>query len=80
MRISQAFGQLKMILAGGEMLERPMAFTGTSGIIQFDRTTNDVLADVMASGMEHHMALTYGEHRPLLRSVAAAMNLPVLEL
>ena len=80
MRISQAFGQPKMILASGEMLERPMAFTGTSGVIQFDRTANDVLADVMACGMEHHMALTYGEHRPLLRSVAAAMNLPVLEL
>jgi hypothetical protein len=80
MRISQAFGETKMILAGGEMLERPMAFTGTSGVVRYDREVGDVLADVISSGLEHHMALAYGEHRPLLRAVSAAMNLPVLEL
>jgi L-fucose isomerase-like protein len=80
MRISQAFGETKMVLAGGEMLERPMAFTGTSGVVRYDRGAGDVLADVISSGLEHHMALAYGEHRPLLRAVATAMNLPVLEL
>jgi L-fucose isomerase-like protein len=80
MRISQAFGETKMVLAGGEMLERPMAFTGTSGVVRYDRGAGDVLADVISSGLEHHMALAYGEHRPLLRAVAAAMGLPVLEL
>ena len=79
-RISQAFGEPKMILAGAEMLERPMAFTGTSGVLRFDRPAGEVLDDIIASGLEHHMALAYGEHRPLLRSLAASMNLPVLEL
>ena len=80
MRISQAHGDTKMVLAGGEMLARPMAFTGTSGVVKFDRDAGVVLNDIIASGLEHHMALAYGEHRPLLRSVAAAMSLPVLEL
>jgi L-fucose isomerase-like protein len=80
MRISQAFGETKMILAGARMLDRPMAFTGTSGIVRFERDINLVLDDLIASGAEHHMALTYGEHRPLLRSVAAAMKLPLMEL
>ena len=80
MRISQAFGVPKMVLAGAEMLKRPMAFTGTSGVLRFDRPAREVLPDLIASGMEHHMALAYGDHRALLREVAAAMDLPVLEL
>ncbi|MFZ1814344.1 MAG: hypothetical protein WBO55_19190 [Rhizobiaceae bacterium] len=80
MRISQAFGEPKMILAGAEMLDREMAFTGTSGVLRFDRPAGEVLDDIIASGLEHHMALAYGEHRPLLRSLAASMQLPVLEL
>ena len=79
-RISQAFGESKMILAGGRMLKRPMAFTGTSGVVRFDNDAKSTLEKVMSSGLEHHLALAYGEHRPLLRATAAAMNLPVLEL
>ena len=79
-RLSQARGETTLVLAGGEMLARPMAFTGTSGVVQFDTDTETVLANVLASGLEHHMALAYGDHRPLLRSAAAALDIPVLEL
>jgi L-fucose isomerase-like protein len=80
MRISRAHGQTKMVLAGAEMLKRPMAFTGTSGVIRFDGGTARALHNVMASGLEHHMALAYGDHRVILRETAAAMGLPLLEL
>lgn len=80
MRISQGFGETKMVLSSGEMLRRPMTFTGTSGVVQFERDADAVLKDIMSSGLEHHMALAYGEHRPLLRSIAAAMKIPVLEI
>jgi L-fucose isomerase-like protein len=79
-RISRAFGETKMVIAGGEMLKRPMAFTGTSGVIRFDGGTTRALHDIVAAGLEHHMALAYGDHRVLLRDTAAAMCLPVLEL
>ena len=79
-RISQAQGQPRMVIAGGEMLERGMSFTGTSGVVRFDGTAADVMDDVIASGLEHHMGLVYGEHRAALRSASAAMGLPVLEL
>ena len=69
-----------MILAAGEMLKRPMAFTGTSGVVRFEKPSDEVLSNVMDSGLEHHMALAYGEHRPALRAAAAAMNLPILEI
>ena len=71
LRISQSGGKLKMILSAGEMLRRPMAFTGTSGVVRFNRPVEDVLPDIMNSGIEHHLALAYGDHRDQLRSVAA---------
>jgi len=80
MRMSRAFGETKMILAGGEVLKRPMAFTGTSGVVRFDGGTDRALKRIIASGLEHHMALAYGDHRPLLRETAAAMGLPILEI
>jgi L-fucose isomerase-like protein len=80
MRISQAQSAPKMVLAGAEMLKRPMAFTGTSGVLRFERPAQDVLDDVIATGLEHHLAIAYGDHRARLREVAAAMDLPVLEL
>jgi L-fucose isomerase-like protein len=80
MRLSRAHGETKMVLAGGEMLKRPMAFTGTSGVLRFDGGTARALHNLIASGLEHHMALAYGDHRGLLRDVAAAMGVPLLEL
>lgn len=79
-RISQAFGEPKIVIAGGEMLRSEMAFTGTSGVVRFDNAAQKVLRDVMDCGLEHHMALAYGEHRAALRGVAAGMGLNVVEL
>ena len=80
MRISQAFGEEKMIISKGQMLKRSMSFTGTSGVLKFDRNSNDVLKDIMGSGLEHHMALTYGDHTKVLKEVASVMKIPVLEI
>jgi hypothetical protein len=80
LRISQSYNKPKMVLGFGEILKRPMAFTGTSGVVRFHRPVSVVLNDIIASGLEHHMALAYGDHRARLRSVAAAMNLPLLEI
>ncbi|MFP1631149.1 L-fucose/L-arabinose isomerase family protein [Zhengella sp. ZM62] len=79
-RVSQAFGRTQMILAGAQMLDRPMAFTGTSGTLRFDSGAQAALDAIIASGLEHHMALAYGDHRAALRSVAAALSIPVLEI
>lgn len=80
MRISQAFGRPHMVLSHATMLQRPMAFTGTSGVLQFARPAEVVLGDIIASGLEHHMALAYGDHRAALRGAAGAMGLPLLEI
>ena len=80
MRISQARNDPKMTLAGAEVQRAPMAFTGTSGVVVFDKPTQDVADTIVREGLEHHYAIAYGEHRPALRAVAERIGLPVLEL
>lgn len=79
-RISQARGRQQMVIGGGEMLARPMAFTGTSGTLRFDAPAADVTAKVIGAGLEHHMAIAYGDHRETLREVAGALKLDITEL
>ncbi len=79
-RLSQARGAPKLVLFGGEMLDRPMAFTGTSGVVRFDRPAAAMLDGIIGAGLEHHTTLAYGDHRVALREVAGALSLPVLEL
>ena len=79
-RLSQAFNSPKVVVAGGEMLRRPPAFAGTSGVVRFDRRAGAILKDLMDTGMEHHMAIVYGDHRAKIESLAAALDLPLVEL
>lgn len=79
-RISQARGQTFALIGGGEMLRRPMAYTGTSGTVRFDSSATTALQRIMNAAVEHHMALAYGDHRDELRAAAADLGIPVLEL
>lgn len=79
-RISQARGQTFAVIGGGEMLKRPMAFTGTSGVVRFDSGAKNVLARIIGGAIEHHMAIAYGDHRVTLKAAAATLGVPVLEL
>lgn len=79
-RISQARGRAFAVIGGGEMLDRPMSFTGTSGVVRFDSSAGEVLERVMGAALEHHMALAYGDHKDTLKSAAAELGVPILEL
>lgn len=79
-RLSQARGTPKAVIAGGEMLDRPKSFTGTSGVVRFDAPAAAVLGRVMESGVEHHMAFAYGDHAGTLERLAASLELPVINL
>lgn len=79
-RVSQARNSPRLVLAGAEVLRAPMSFTGTSGVVRFDRNAGEVAAAMMQEGLEHHVAFAYGEHRPALRAMAARMGLPVVEI
>lgn len=79
-RITQGEGKLRLMLAGGEMIKAPLAFSGTAGTAKLDIDADSYRQRLLDAGMEHHTSLVYGEHRPLLRKVARLLNLEVIEL
>ena len=79
-RLSQAYGKTKLVIATGVVLARPMSFTGTSGVVQFDYSADIIFQAILDSGLEHHMVLAYGNFKQSLCDIAAAINLPVIIL
>ena len=79
-RLSEATGEFRLIIGGGQMLKAPPAFTGTSGKIRFDSGAAAVMNTIMREGLEHHLSITYGDHQAVLESLAGMLGLPVLRL
>jgi L-fucose isomerase-like protein len=79
-RLSQASGELNLVVGSGEMLSGPVNFSGTSGILRFKRPASQVLDTILGAGLEHHVAVTYGNYLDELRKLAQRLNLPLLEL
>ncbi len=79
-RLSQAKNERKLMLAAAEVLRAPMAFTGTSGVVRFDKPVAEVCSKIMEEGLEHHFSLAYGDHVDSLRQIASRLNLPVLQI
>lgn len=79
-RITQGKGKLRMMLAGGEMLKAPLAYSGTSGVARLDVHADVFRRRLLDEGMEHHCSLTYGDHRPVLRQIARYLGLELIEL
>lgn len=79
-RLSEASGEFRLVIGGGEMLKAPASFTGTSGTIRFDRGAQAVMDTIMEEGLEHHLSLTYGDYGDVLEALARLLGLSVLRL
>ena len=77
-RISQATGELRLVLGKGEMLAVPKPFSGTSGTLKLDFSAQKFLDVLMFEGLEHHISLVYGDYLSLLRAFAKLVKLPVM--
>ena len=79
-RLSEATGEFRLVIGGGEMLKAPPAFTGTSGRIRFDSGAAAVMDSIMREGLEHHVSIAYGDHQGALEALARQLEMPVLRL
>ena len=79
-RISQCGGSLHLVLAGGELLDRPRPYTGTCGTIRWDRPVRDVANTIFGWGIAHHLGVVYGDHHALLVELARQWDMPVVHL
>jgi len=79
-RLSQADGNLQLVVGRGQMIASPPSFSGTSGTIQFERPVRDVVETVLGNGLEHHISIVYGDYLSPLLAFARLMDLPILHL
>lgn len=79
-RLSQATGDYRLVIGRGEMLQAPPSFSGTSGVLRFERPAGEVLDTILSQGLEHHISLTYGDHLAALAALAKLLHIPVLYL
>lgn len=79
-RLSKGHDRTSLVIGGGEMLSKPLAFSGTAGVARLDSPVAEVLDNLMASGLEHHTSIVYGEYRPELHIFAGLMGINVIEL
>ena len=79
-RLSQAQGDFRLVIGRGEIIQAPPSFSGTSGVIRFEHPASAVLDTILSQGLEHHLALTYGDYVRDLECLAGLLNLPVLML
>lgn len=79
-RLSETTGKYRMVIGGGEMLKAPASFTGTTGTLRFDNGAQTVMDAILEHGLEHHVAITYGDYRAELRVLAKFLNIDILEI
>lgn len=79
-RLSQVTEDYCLVVSSGEMLRAPTSFSGTSGVLRFDRPAHQVLDTMLSEGLEHHLSLTYGDHVTTLLALARMLEMPVLRL
>ncbi len=79
-RLSEATGEYRLVIGTGEVIKAPISFSGTSGVVRFDRPARDVLDTILGEGLEHHLALVYGDHVDALLAFARMVDIPVLQL
>jgi L-fucose isomerase-like protein len=79
-RLSEATNRYRLVIGRAEVVQAPISFTGTSGVIRFERPAREVLDTLLGEGLEHHLALTYGDHVETLLAFAHLLDLPVLRL
>mgnify|MGYP005851609523 CR=1 FL=1 len=79
-RLSAATGDFRLVLGRGEMIRAEKSFGGTSGRCRFEKPAKEFMERMLGHGLEHHVALAYGDSLSTLRTLARWLQLPVLEL
>jgi L-fucose isomerase-like protein len=79
-RLSQSKNVVRLVIGSGEIIRAPMSFSGTSGVVRFDRPVEEVLKTIIMEGLEHHVSMAYGDCRESLKKLANMMDIPVLHL
>jgi len=79
-RLTESSGEYRLVIGCGEIMRGPKSFSGTSGLLQFDRPAKEVLDMILSEGLEHHISITYGDHADVLIALARLLQIPIVQL
>jgi L-fucose isomerase-like protein len=79
-RLGHGDGGLRLALGGGEILDAPRPFTGTAAVARPDTPADELVATVLAEGLDHHYGLVHGDVRGVMVAFAEALDIPVVAL
>jgi L-fucose isomerase-like protein len=79
-RFGHADGGLRLALGSGEILDAPRPFTGTAAVVRPDTPADELVATVLAEGLDHHYGLVHGDVRGVMVALAEALGIPVVAL
>ncbi len=70
----------QLVVGRGEMLRAPLSFSGTSGVLRFERPARAVMDSIIHLGLDHHVSLTYGDVLEPLLLLARLWGIEVIRL
>ena len=79
-RLSRATGFYRLVISSGEMISAPNSFTGTTGVLRFESSSQEIMDSIFTEGLEHRISITYGKYQDSLVHLAKIIDLPVLVL
>lgn len=79
-RLSRSKNQVRITIGGGDILDRPRPYAGTSAVAMMDRPGGEVLETVMAEGLDHHYGIVYGDVRAEMAGLAETLGIEVVWL
>ena len=75
-RVSKSENKLKFFIARGEIIKRKKSFSGTSGVVSLGKDTNKKIKKIFLSGLEHHLAFTYGNIFKDIQNLGTKLQIP----
>ena len=59
-----------------EIIKRKKSFSGTSGVVSLGKDTNKKIKKIFLSGLEHHLAFTYGNIFKDIQNLGTKLQIP----
>ncbi|NND83863.1 MAG: hypothetical protein HKN46_01805 [Acidimicrobiia bacterium] len=79
-RLSRSPSGHRLVIGEGEMLEQPLPFGGTAGVMQMGRPVEEIVDLMVSERLDHHYGLAYGTAADELEAIAEGVGLPVVRI
>lgn len=78
-RLGKTSAGFRMLIMKGEVLDRPQAFSGTSGDVRLSGNVSEVVQALMMDGFEPHYSLVYADIAEELEELCGQLGIEVVK-